>query len=353
VGAGSGAGDPPLPAATYTAVVTELDPLQISRELVRALRGERSQTALSRQLGFRSNVAYAWEHGRRYPEMSFVLRAAAAKRSTLREDLARFFDLPEDVFAGRRAHAPRTVTLLVQHLVSNTPKVRLARRLGVDRTTLGRWVSGKTEPRLPEFLSLLQATTQRLLIFVALFADLAKLPSTKEPYAHLKKQQRLAYDLPMSHAVLRALELTAYQSLPRHESRFIADHVGIDVAEVERLLAELVGAGLVVKRREHYAAQEILTVDTRVDPKKNRSLKEFWAREALSRFSAEGEPAETLFSFNLFAVSEEGYQRIRELHLDYYDRVRAIIDQSPTADRVLLMNLQLMPLHDAKARSSD
>lgn len=332
--------------------MTELDPLQISRELMRALRGERSQTALSRQLGFRSNVAYAWEHGRRYPEMSFVLRSAVSRRPALRGDLARFFGLPEEAFEGRRVHAPRTVTLLVQHLVGSTPKIRLAKRLGVDRTTLGRWVTGRTEPRLPEFLSLLQATTQRLLLFVSLFTDLERLPSTKEPYAHLKKQQRLAYDLPMSHAVLRALELTAYQRLPRHDSGFIADHVGIDVTQVDRLLGELVGAGLVVKRRDRYAAQEILTVDTRVDAKKNRKLKEFWAREALSRFSAESEPAETLFSFNLFAVSEEGYQRIRELHLDYYDRVRAIIDQSPTADRVLLMNLQLMPLHEGKGHSS-
>ena len=32
-------------------------------------------------------------------------------------------------------------------------------------------------------------------------------------------------------------------------------------------------------------------------------------------------------------------------HLDYYDRVRAIVDESTTADRVVLMNLQLIPLH--------
>ncbi len=324
--------------------MTELDPHQISRELVRALRGERSQTALSRKLGFRSNVVYAWEHGRRYPELSFVLRAAVMQRPTLRADLARFFEVPEDTFEGRRAFTPRTVMVLVQNLISSTPKIRLAGQLGVDRTTLGRWATGKTEPRLPEFLALLQATTQRLLMFVGLFTDLRRLPSTQVPYGHLQKQQRLAYELPMSHAVLRALELSKYRQLPEHDPNFIARHVGIEVAQVERLLRELVSAGLVVAQGKHYTVQEILTVDTRVDAAKNRKLKEYWAREALERFASGSESAETLFSFNLFAVSEEGYQQIRELHLDYYDRVRAIIDQSRTADRVLLMNLQLMPL---------
>ena len=37
----------------------------LSRDLMRALRGERSQPAFSRGLGFRSNAAYLWEHGRR------------------------------------------------------------------------------------------------------------------------------------------------------------------------------------------------------------------------------------------------------------------------------------------------
>jgi hypothetical protein len=34
----------------------------LSRDLMRALRGERSQPAFSRGLGFRSNAAYLWAH---------------------------------------------------------------------------------------------------------------------------------------------------------------------------------------------------------------------------------------------------------------------------------------------------
>ena len=47
--------------------MTSLDFERLSRELLVALRGQRSQVQWSRRLGYRSNVAYAWESGRRWP----------------------------------------------------------------------------------------------------------------------------------------------------------------------------------------------------------------------------------------------------------------------------------------------
>src|SRR6185295_9463840 len=44
-----------------------LDFEHLGSDFIRALRGSRSQAALSRRLGFRTNVLYAWESGRRWP----------------------------------------------------------------------------------------------------------------------------------------------------------------------------------------------------------------------------------------------------------------------------------------------
>jgi len=202
---------------------------------------------MSRQLGFRSNVVYSWEHGRRHPEFSLFLRAAFHSLPGLSAQLAQFFELDEGVFAGRRVYSPRTVTRLVVQLVGSTAKTNLSAQIGVDRTTLGRWCAGRSEPRLPEFLALVQQSSQRLLPFVALFADPAKLPSTREVHRHLSRQRKLAYDLPVSHAVLRALELQQYRDLPRHSSDFLAREVGISSEDAERLLQRLVQAGLAVR----------------------------------------------------------------------------------------------------------
>lgn len=316
----------------------------LSRDLMRALRGASSQPAFSRGLGYRSNAAYLWEHGRRYPEVSAFLKAALARDADLARTLARFFDQPAETYQGRRASSMRTVTRLVEQLLGNTSKRDVAAQLGVDRTTLGRWCAGKTEPRLPQFLSLVQLATQRLLEFISLFADLAQLPSTRDVYTYFLRQRRLAYELPTSHIVLRALELGAYQAAPEHDVGLLAREIGLSEAQVSHCLAELERAGQVERASGRYRTAQILTIDTREDPEQNARLKAFWAREALLRFEARRTAAEALFSFNLFAVSEEGFQQIRRLHLAYYDQARAIIEQSRSADRVVLMNLQLIPL---------
>jgi hypothetical protein len=57
-----------------------------------------------------------------------------------------------------------------------------------------------------------------------------------------------------------------------------------------------------------------------------------------------GAPTGALFSYNLFPIDASGFERIRRLHLEYYERVREIVAESSTADRMVLMNVQLLPL---------
>ena len=54
-----------------------MDYEQMAMDLLVALRGHRSQVQWSRWLGYRSNVAYSWEKGRRWPTAAETLRAAS------------------------------------------------------------------------------------------------------------------------------------------------------------------------------------------------------------------------------------------------------------------------------------
>ena len=51
--------------------------VQVARELMRSLRGARSQVALSRRLGYRTNAAYSWEAGRDFPTAARFFEVAA------------------------------------------------------------------------------------------------------------------------------------------------------------------------------------------------------------------------------------------------------------------------------------
>ena len=326
-----------------------MDPERLSRELVRSLRGRRSQPALSRRLGFSSNAVYAWESGRRAPTASAFFTLAARTGIDVAAALARFLGdsgLGSDarLASGLAPFDPAGVARLLRALRGSRPVTELAVQVGSDRTTLGRWLAGKTEPRLPELLRYVQATTRRLLELVALFADPAALPSAREAHADLLAQRHLAYELPWSHAVLRALELDAYRALSRHEPGFIARHIGISLAEEERHLRALLAAKQIKKSRGRYRTQRVLTVDTSPNELGNRQLKLHWAEVGLERLRAGGAPKNALFSYNLFPIAGPELERIRQLHAEYYERVRKIIAESQSADRVVLMNLQLIPL---------
>ena len=319
-----------------------MDPEALGKELVRALRGERSQVQLSRRLGYTSNVLHTWERGRRAPTASAFFRLAERCRVDLSAGLTQFL-------SDRGVSAPDVrdaagVSALVRALLSDSPIVELAASIGADRTTVGRWVSGATEPKLPELLRIVDKTTQRLLDFVAIFAEPASLPSTRGAYQDLLVQRRLAYDMPWSHAVLRALELDGYRKLPCHQPGFIARAVGISIEQEQECLSALSRAGQIRRKRGRWVLGRVLTVDTRPSEADNRRLKLHWAEAAVARLRENQAPPSALFSFNLFAVSAPDLEKIRRLHIEYYQRIRELISASENPDHVVLMNLQLVPL---------
>ncbi len=319
-----------------------------SRELIHALRGKRSQAGLSRRLGYTSNVLYTWERGRRAPVASAFFRLAARVGVDLNEGFQRFL-------SDRGANAPdvrRTpgVAELVRALMEEWPIVELAASIGADRTTVARWVNGSTEPKLPELLRIIETTTQRLLDFVSLFVDPESLPSTRAAYRDLRAQRRLAYELPWSHGVLRALELEQYRKLPRHAPGFVAARLGISLDEERRYLAELAKAGQIRLRRGRWEVRRVLTVDTRPSEADNRRLKLHFAEAAVERLRDGSAPASARFSFNLFAIDTASLEKIRRLHVEHYQRIRELISACTSPDQVVLMNLQLVPLERTVAQ---
>src|SRR5688572_13766749 len=71
-----------------------LDYGQLGAELIRALRGKRSQTALSRRLGYKTNVLYLWEAQKGAPTGAGFLKLAERVGVNVREALEQFYRTP-------------------------------------------------------------------------------------------------------------------------------------------------------------------------------------------------------------------------------------------------------------------
>src|SRR5688572_16704514 len=118
----------------------------MSSELLRAIRGRRSQVAFSRRLRYRSNIAYLWESGRNFPTAATMFRAAERCGRDVRAALARFYRAPPDWLADVDLGSAAGVARLLTDLRGSTPIGDLAALCGRDRFAVSRWLKGQAEP---------------------------------------------------------------------------------------------------------------------------------------------------------------------------------------------------------------
>src|SRR5687768_3769870 len=95
----------------------------VAMQVLRRLRGERSQVAFSRRLGYRSNVAADWEVGRRFPSGTRALDAARRAGVDVEQAMARFH--PQAAAAWREGLAA-----WLGALRGTTPRTDVAARAG-------------------------------------------------------------------------------------------------------------------------------------------------------------------------------------------------------------------------------
>ncbi len=315
---------------------------RVSSDWLRLLRGKRSQRAFSGRLGYRSNIAYRWETGACFPLAREVLALAHRGDEASRRALAVFHGglLPPDL-AEVKLGTREGVAQLLRYARGKTTLVELAYRSGSSRFSIARWLSGAAEPRLPELLCLLEAATFRALDFLAAFTHIEKLPSVAEDFRALEAARRTAYDVPWSHAVLRALELADYQKLPRHRRGWIAKRLGISHREEEQCLAALALARQIKLDSGRWSVDQTQVIDTRADPTRARRLKSEWMKVAQERLEGGAKGA---FSYNLMSMSRADLERLREMHAAYFRNMQALVADSQPSECVVLFNTELFAL---------
>ncbi len=314
---------------------------RVAAELIRKMRGKRSQTALSRRLGYKTNVVYTWEAQKGAPTGAGFFRLARKVGVDPDEAISGFYRArprwldhsPPDTRDGAAA--------LLDDLKGSRTLVETATALRCSRFALARWLSGEAEPRLPDFLQAIEVMSLRLLDFIAQFVDPITLPSLSDAWARLQQARRAAYEMPWSHAILRALELEQYAHLPRHEPGWIAARLGLPEAVESEALTLLSSTGQIEWRDDKWHVASTQTIDTRSDPKAAKALKTWWFGVGRERFEAD---APGVFSYNLFGVSSKDLERLQDLQRAYFRELRSIVAESQPVETVAVVNLQLFSL---------
>jgi transcriptional regulator with XRE-family HTH domain len=320
----------------------DIDHDQVARELLLALRGTRSQVQWSRRLGYKSNVAYAWESGRRYPTAAETFRAVRRTGLDLEAILTTFLGQRPEWLDTIEITTADGVARLLDDLRGSAGIGDLARRAELSRYSVSRWLAGRTQPRLPDFLRVIDAASVRLPDFIAAIVDPTKIPSITETWRRLEARRRGAGQYPWTQAILRAIELSDYQDLPAHRPGWIAQRLGIEITTESACVTFLEETGQVVWTGTHYQP-ESLAVDLQRSSEIGRMLRVHWTKVAENRLT-KGSPGQ--FSYNVFAVSRADFERIRQLHLDYFRALRAVVAESSPEEVVAVANVQLFTLED-------
>jgi transcriptional regulator with XRE-family HTH domain len=306
----------------------------VARRFLRAVRGRRSQTALSRRLGFKGNPIADWEAGRRMPTAEQTFRVCQAVGLDVTQAFAHFHPAPPP------KGCEFNLTSWLNAVRGAVSLVDLATRTNYSRYQVARWLQGNAKPRLPQFLRVVDILTGRLSDLLAGLVPIDAIPEIVADHLQRDAARRLAYEEPWTEAILRVVETEGYQSLPMHVTGHIARQLGISESTEMRCLQKLEVSGILERHHERYVCVGSLNVDTHAAP----TLKVHWSDVARNRILSPS--PDDLFAYNVFSVSASDLHRIRELLRAAFRQARAIAAATPTTERVALINVQLACWND-------
>lgn len=328
-------------ASSHAPSFQGFDYVRLSSELLRALRGRRSQAVFARRLGYGSNVAHNWEHGRSAPTAAKTFWIAQRTGIDVRAAVLGFYRMPPPWVNSVDLTTKEGVATLLVDLKGQQGLVALATAMGTTRFSIARWLSGKTQPKLPEFLQLVEVSSVRLLDFLAQLVDPEELPSVREVWSAMQRARSLAYEQPWTQGVLRALELHHYHQRP-HDTRGLARYLGITRTEVERCLEQLESSLQIYWDGAHWQLSSVRALDISRDRGAAQRLRAWWGRVGVERV----EQGRAGMVYNLFGVSRADLERLRLLQKQYIGEVRNVVISSQPVECVVLSADLLLDLAD-------
>ncbi len=309
----------------------------VARQLLRALRGKRSQAALSRRLGFRSNVAAKWESGQRMPTAASVFDYARQLNRDAQPALAA---LNPNAAAALGTGAEPHLGAWLDALRGTQPVTQVAARSGLSRFSVSRILAGTSQPRLPQFLALLDALTNRLEDFVDAWLGIAAAPLLEPRFRRGQAARAALFQRPLCLAVMCLLDTRSFDVPARVQRQRLAKTLEVAESTIDECLETLTGGGVLSLVDDRYALSGSLTFDAHATAPLELAAKKYWTRIAHERVAAAS--PNDVCSYNVFSINRADYDRLKELQREFYRGARALIAASEPTDLAALFVVQLV-----------
>jgi transcriptional regulator with XRE-family HTH domain len=310
---------------------------RVARQVLRALRAGRSQAAVSRRLGFRSNVAAKWESGQRMPTAKEVLGYGERLGQSPWQALCALN--PNAATALGQRNAPEFPAWL-RALKGTQTLNNVASRSGLSRFSVGRFLSGQSEPRLPQFLALLDAITDRLEDFIDAWLEIDNVPLLAPRLARSRAARDALFERPLCLAVLCLLDTKALDVPRLAQIASLGQALEQSRDTIDECLETLTRGGVIALHTDRYKLSGALTVEANAQPEREIAARSFWTKLAHERSKA---PRKLdLCSYNVFSIARKDYVKLQQLQREFYRGARALVAASEPTELAGLLVVQLV-----------
>lgn len=318
-----------------------LDFAVLKVQILKAMRGTRSQIQISRALGYKHNQVYRWESNRTKITWRDFVRFTKICEAPLAEALEKLL-----LFTG----TPYRYDKLILQLAGNTNRAALASQLGCSAYMLSRWMNRRTEPSLENILKMIQVCSNALFETLDVVVGCDLIPLIKEESRLRRLERQLYFENPAAAAVVRCLELEEYSRQHVHEEGYVAKKLGISLADEKFLIHKLKECGAIVSIKSKLSVKN-RNLNTRRNFFESMTHHKYWLQFQTDAIES-GQQREQL-SKNcgtlhlLFTANEKTYDKFRTLYQQFYGEAVAILnhkDNQQDEDRVIALNIAFADL---------
>lgn len=309
----------------------------LTRQLVVQLRGEDSQRALSKDLGFSFNQIGKWESGATQMSWNDLAALARHRQLNIESSFRRFF------WTFRGEFSPRNV---IQFFLNDH---RFARG-SVYRSpeTTRRLKAGEAQVMVADVLELMALQPPLLLGWISQLVDAHALPAIATVFQSFSTQIELVMNDPLTVFVEAALALDGYRALPEHDDRYLARHATCSLAELRSTLKTLCDHQIIFFDGNKYQSCGAAFAFGSLTSPKLRGLTRYATNLAAQRYSSlpMANPANDLLnkcvsSVRATAMSKEAAEQVGALVAQFHREVTKVV----AADHGPKTNVQVCILH--------
>lgn len=320
-----------------------VDPFKrITLELLKALRGSKSQSWVNTKLKTTYNLVSRWENGQRriyWDEFQQLIKV-------LKIDFDSSWSILLSDKVSRKNKSDFFRLLVDPQGIEKTKKA-----LKVSDSTLYRWMRKEQAPPLDVVIHLafLNGLLHRL---IESLTEIESVPTIAKARDLHKRARQLFAQYPIASPILLYMETDEFQRYSKYDRGTIAKRFGLTLKAEDKILKELVATDLVTyenSKYSHISNYIDLGWSNQKDLNQLHKIEKFWISTALQSYkekSSSYSAHRNTIGFQAFAADEDILIEVKKELGRFYHRLHQILEQEATGEikSVHVLSYQLLDL---------